>query len=953
MKKTILLLSLLTCYTFMLSALMPLAVKAAPAAADRHAEVLRLARSGAQIYYYNEDYILARLDPDKNLGFSQIEEPRAQEKLYLIADVLQEDLPALKAGGKRLKMMGSDLLYASRLDEVALRAICKSSFVLLTRPLSLLSGGFRPDYLAQTRQEIGQLVNQVSADSILFFIQSLEDMGTRYALADNRLAVATWIKDSFARFGISNAHLQEFEWNGSQYNVVAEITGTQYPDQYIVIGGHHDSITYTTPYVLAPGADDNASGATAALEIARVLKAANYQPKCSIRFVTFAAEEFGLHGSNYNAYQAQNAGLNIRLMINHDMIANKNPGTSTVRLMPYDGSWEESAHAASMTAQYSDLTAIYGSANSGSSDSFSYWSRGFPTIYFFETDFSPVYHSDQDLVINLDPAYCAQVIKASLATAVSFANMPSAPQNLTVRDLGTGSALQLSWDALTDPDIDHYLVYYGVNSIAENPPTQVLANQYILQDLSEGTQYQLAVSSVDSEGNESYKVSASATPQSLPRVPQGFSVIPQPDHVALSWEANTELDLQGYKVYRSTSPEETGPQLHNGVWTDTQFLDEDVVGAIDSYYYYRIAALDTDDNLSESTQVIRSRPVSLNCGILIVDESADYAGNSPFQPSDEMVDSFFAGVMTDFAVQELDLLDLSEDLSLADIGIYSSILWHGMDSSDTTAPHALRAQFKRYLELGGKLFFTGYFPSKAWGLNSGYPAGFVGDDFLYQVLGIGAANYGHATRFKAANPQLDGYPLLEVDPDNIHPAFAGHIIMVESISASEYGTDIYHFASDFASDTGQGLLNGLPVGVFAEYGAGKSFVTSVPLYFIQTDQATALTNHIFHNVFAEPISNDDPQNNVPGLMTIGPAYPNPFRQSIQIELKGADPVSDITVKVYNLKGQLVRNLHQGKALPVYNWDGLNQKGQAVSSGIYFIRAQQGGKSVSRKVIRFR
>jgi hypothetical protein len=954
MKKTLLIISLLAGFALLLSASLPLAVKAAPAAADRHAEVLRLADLGAEIYYYNADYILARIDSAKHTGFSPIDQPKGQERLYLLADVLPQELPALKAKGRCLQQMGSDLLYASSLDEVGLRAICKSSFVELKRPLSLLSGSLMPDYLAQTRQDIGQLVSQVSADSILFFIQSLQDMGTRYALADNRLTVATWIKDTFARFGIGNAHLQEFTWNGtSQYNVVAEITGSQYPDQYIVIGGHHDSITYTTPYVLAPGADDNASGATAALEIARVLQAANYQPKCSIRFVTFAAEEFGLHGSNFNAQQSVNAGTNIRLMINHDMIANQNPGTTTVRLMPYDGCWEETLHALNMTSLYSDLEAIFGDSNSRSSDSFAYWSRAFPTIYFFETDFSPVYHSDQDLVVNLDPAYCAQVIRASLATAVSFANMPSAPQNLQVCDLGTGSALQLSWDALTDPDIDHYLVYHGVNSLGENPPIQLNANQYILQNLSEGIQYQLAVSSVDAEGHESYQVSATGSSRNLPRMPQGFSVMPELDHIALSWQANTELDLQGYIIYRSNALGETGAQLHNGILSSPQFSDADVVGEIGNYYYYRVAAIDTDGNLSESTQVIRSRPVSLNCGVLIVDESADFAGSNPFQPTDEMVDSFFAGIMTDFSVHELDLATTTEGLRLSDIGIYSSILWHGMDPSETTAPYVLREQFQSYIQLGGKLFYTGYFPSKAWGLNSGYPANFANDDFLTQVLGIGAADYGSATRFKAANPQLAAYPLLEVDPDKTFPAFDGHILKVESISASTYGTDIYHFASDFASDTGQGLLNGMPVGVYAEYGAGKSFVTSVPLYHIKTDQATALTNYVFHNVFNEPLSNDDSQNNVPAMMSMGSAYPNPFRQSTQIEVKGADPASEITVKVYNLKGQLVQSLHQGKSLPVYNWDGRNEKGQAVSSGIYLIRAEQGGKALSRKVIRFR
>ncbi len=953
MKKTILIFSVLACFTLIFAADLPLAVKAAPAAAARHDEVLRLADSGAQIYHYNADYILARIDPAKHAGFTLIDQPRAQEKLYLLADLLPAELPALKSTGRCLSRVGSDLLYASTLDEVELKALCKSSFVILERPLKLFSRDIESEFVAQTRQEIGQLVTQVSADSILFFIQSLEDMGTRYALSDNRLAVATWIKDTFTRFGIDNAHLQQFEYQGTQYNVVAEIPGTQYPDQYILIGGHHDSITYTTPFVLAPGADDNASGATAALEIARVLKAANYQPKCTIRFLTFAAEEFGLHGSHHNAQVAQNEDLDIRLMINHDMIANKDPGTTTVRLMPYDGCMQETVHAVNMTSQYSDLEATYGSVNSHSSDSYSYWSRGFPTIYFFETDFSPVYHSDQDLVINIDPAYCAQVIRASLATAVSFANMPSEPQNLVVLDPGSGSALQLSWETAPDPWIDHYLLYYGEDSLAENEPIVVNTNQYILQNLTEGTLYQLAVSSVDAEGNESFLVFATGVPQSCPRIPQQFSVIPQPDHIALSWEANAELDLQGYIVYRSNVLGETGTQLHDGILTDTELLDEEVEGEIDSYYYYRLEAIDTDGNLSASTEVLRSRPVSLNCGVLIVDESSDYAGTNPSQPSDAMVDDFFTDIMADFNVHELDLADFTDELILADIGIYSSVLWHGMDPSDVTAPFALREHFKRYIALGGNLFYTGCFPSKAWGLNSGYPSDFADDDFLYQVLGIGSAQYGSAARFRIADPQFEAYPLLEVDEQKTLPAFAGHIIKVESISASDYGTDIYHLDSDYAPGSPQGLLNGLPGGVLTEYGAGKSFVTSVPLYFVKADQAAALTSHVFQNVFYEPLSNDDAQNSVPGLMSMGSAYPNPFRQSTQIEVKGADPASEITVKVYNLKGQLVKNLHQGKAISSYSWDGLNQKGQPVSSGIYFIRAQQGGKAVSRKVIRFR
>ena len=46
----------------------------------------------------------------------------------------------------------------------------------------------------------------------------------------------------------------------------------------------------------APGADDNASGTAAALEIARVIISNGYQPEATIKFITFGAEEYGLVG---------------------------------------------------------------------------------------------------------------------------------------------------------------------------------------------------------------------------------------------------------------------------------------------------------------------------------------------------------------------------------------------------------------------------------------------------------------------------------------------------------------------------------------------------------------------------------------------------------------------------------------------------------------------------------
>jgi carboxypeptidase Q len=75
------------------------------------------------------------------------------------------------------------------------------------------------------------------------------------------------------------------------YNTVAEITGSEKPDEVVIIGAHLDS------WDLATGATDNGTGSTAVLEAARALKKSGVKPKRTIRFVLFTGEEQGLNGS--------------------------------------------------------------------------------------------------------------------------------------------------------------------------------------------------------------------------------------------------------------------------------------------------------------------------------------------------------------------------------------------------------------------------------------------------------------------------------------------------------------------------------------------------------------------------------------------------------------------------------------------------------------------------------
>lgn len=82
-------------------------------------------------------------------------------------------------------------------------------------------------------------------------------------------------------------------------NVIAELKGSEFPGEYITVGGHLDS------WDVGEGAHDDGAGVVQTIEILRVFKALGYQPKRTIRFVLFANEENGLRGGNKYAEEAK------------------------------------------------------------------------------------------------------------------------------------------------------------------------------------------------------------------------------------------------------------------------------------------------------------------------------------------------------------------------------------------------------------------------------------------------------------------------------------------------------------------------------------------------------------------------------------------------------------------------------------------------------------------------
>lgn len=84
------------------------------------------------------------------------------------------------------------------------------------------------------------------------------------------------------------------------YNVIGEITGSTYPNEIMVVGGHLDS------WDLGDGSHDDGAGCVQSMDVLRLLKETGYKPKRTLRVVLFMNEENGMRGGNKYAEVARN-----------------------------------------------------------------------------------------------------------------------------------------------------------------------------------------------------------------------------------------------------------------------------------------------------------------------------------------------------------------------------------------------------------------------------------------------------------------------------------------------------------------------------------------------------------------------------------------------------------------------------------------------------------------------
>lgn len=275
---------------------------------------------------------------------------------------------------------------------------------------------------AQTYQShIQSVVDKVNAESIYTNLENFVSFGEK---RDGSLAhekARKWLLGLYQEMGYSDIELHAFTLNGkTTYNIIVTKKGTKYPDEYIIVDGHYDTIN-------GPGANDNGSGTTALLEIARLLK--DVETEYSIKFIHFTAEEIGLLGSK--AYVEQKVipeNINIKLVFNIDEIGGVNGKVNNKVICEYDNSSPQHNNQASrvVTQQMANIFGLYTSlateqSYAYSSDYMPFQNAGFVITGLFEGNYSPYPHTSRDTIANLDKDYLVQVIKGAVASTMHFA----------------------------------------------------------------------------------------------------------------------------------------------------------------------------------------------------------------------------------------------------------------------------------------------------------------------------------------------------------------------------------------------------------------------------------------------------------------------------------------------------------------------------------------------------
>lgn len=278
---------------------------------------------------------------------------------------------------------------------------------------------------------IEALVTKVEQSRINEWISDLINFSTRHTLSPQNVEVAQWLQGQFRALGYNDVVFHDFIHSGVKcHNVICTKPGNLDLDKNLIVCAHYDSRMNDSEDFIsaAPGANDNASGVAALLEIARIIF--SIDTTYSIKFVGFSGEEQGLIGSAAYASFLNARGVHVQLLINLDMIGHpENPADPTIIIEQDIGNDVAANDAPSqnfamqMVQAAADYTKIKTSLGPiYSSDYMPFEHFGYVCIGAYDgADSLPFYHTVNDTLDKVDISFCTEVTRMVLATILTVA----------------------------------------------------------------------------------------------------------------------------------------------------------------------------------------------------------------------------------------------------------------------------------------------------------------------------------------------------------------------------------------------------------------------------------------------------------------------------------------------------------------------------------------------------
>lgn len=420
----------------------------------------------------------------------------------------------------------------------------------------------------QRRPEIARMLLEISAGNIEHTIRKLVSFGTRSTLSaqDNPTrgigAARDWLYAEFLKVAESSGGRMTVEKQGFEQapgkfqritkptvvtNVVATLRGTQPGSEtrMYVVSGHYDSMctSPTDSECDAPGANDDASGTAAVLEMARVMATRKFD--ATIVFMAVAGEEQGLVGSTYFAEQAKQKKLDVEAMFTNDIVGNTLGGNGvrdrrTLRVFSEGVPSNETTDEAnvrrgvggendSASRQLARFIKTVGDAYVPQTkvmmvyrrdrylrggDHIPFLERGFAAVRFTEPN-EEYKHQHQNVRIEngaqygdlpefVDFAYIAQVARINAANLASLALAPARPKNVGIVTARLTNDTDLKWDANKEPDLAGYEIVWRdtTSPVWTNSRSVGNATSYTMKGMSKDNFF-FGLRAVDKDGNKS------------------------------------------------------------------------------------------------------------------------------------------------------------------------------------------------------------------------------------------------------------------------------------------------------------------------------------------------------------------------------------------------------------------------------------------------------------------